>query len=121
MCVVANMMLACAPLALQASKQVAMESLRQADLATTLYENHAIAQAMLSSEDRVKEGLEAEAIAHDIIDDATREKVIAGIPIGRMARPEEIANVVTFLISDLASYVKGVIMAMDGAANPIVT
>jgi enoyl-CoA hydratase/carnithine racemase len=43
--------LACAPLAVQASKQVMLQSLAQADLSTTMHENYELAQRMLASED----------------------------------------------------------------------
>lgn len=36
------------------------------------------------------------------------------IPIGRVARPEEIAKVVAFLASDEASYLTGVLLPVDG-------
>jgi len=36
------------------------------------------------------------------------------IPMGRLGRPEELANVVTFLASDAASYVTGVTIQVDG-------
>jgi NAD(P)-dependent dehydrogenase (short-subunit alcohol dehydrogenase family) len=36
------------------------------------------------------------------------------IPLGRVARPEEIARVVAFLASDEASYVTGILMPVDG-------
>lgn len=39
------------------------------------------------------------------------------VPMGRPARPEEIANAALFLISDEASYVTGVALPVDGGAT----
>jgi NAD(P)-dependent dehydrogenase (short-subunit alcohol dehydrogenase family) len=40
------------------------------------------------------------------------------IPLGRMARPEEVGNVAVFLASDLASYVSGARLACHGGGEP---
>ncbi len=40
------------------------------------------------------------------------------IPLGRMARPEEVGNVALFLGSDLASYVSGASIACHGGGEP---
>ena len=40
------------------------------------------------------------------------------IPLGRMARPEEVGHLVAFLASDLASYVSGATVACHGGGEP---
>ena len=45
---------------------------------------------------------------------AERHATIAGIPLGRLARPEEIADVACFLASDRASFVTGATILADG-------
>ncbi len=42
------------------------------------------------------------------------EKLIAGIPIGRLAQPEEIASLVAFLTSEEAGYITGANIAING-------
>ena len=53
-----------------------------------------------------------------------REEVLrqvgAGRPLGRLARPEEIAAVIVFLCSDRASYVTGSAWSADGGTVPII-
>ena len=42
------------------------------------------------------------------------------VPLGRIAKPEEIARVAVFLASSQASYVTGAIVPMDGGTNPVI-
>jgi NAD(P)-dependent dehydrogenase (short-subunit alcohol dehydrogenase family) len=51
-------------------------------------------------------------------DDASVAAIERTIPLGRMARPDEVGNVVAFLASDLASYVSGAIVACHGGGEP---
>ena len=43
--------------------------------------------------------------------------LIATIPLGRIGTPRDIANAFLFLASDLASYITGVVLSVDGAAR----
>jgi NAD(P)-dependent dehydrogenase (short-subunit alcohol dehydrogenase family) len=52
-------------------------------------------------------------------DPELRAQVVAGVPIGRPARPEEIAAVVAFLASDDASYVTGALWTADGGLTAV--
>lgn len=45
------------------------------------------------------------------------EPLIQTIPLGRIGEPQDIANAFLFLASDLASYVTGEILSVDGAAR----
>lgn len=45
------------------------------------------------------------------------EPLIKTIPLGRIGEPRDIANAFLFLASDLASYITGVILSVDGAAR----
>ena len=47
-------------------------------------------------------------------DDARREESIALHPIGRLGKPEDVANAILFLASDDASFVTGVALPVDG-------
>ena len=44
------------------------------------------------------------------------EPLIRSIPLGRIGEPEDIANAFVFLASDMASYITGTILQVDGAA-----
>ena len=54
----------------------------------------------------------------DMVDNLPDEMIkplIARIPIGRMCEPEDIANAYLFLSSELASYITGIVVPVDGA------
>ena len=43
-----------------------------------------------------------------------KQEIIADTPLGRMAEPEEVAGVITFLASDEASFITGVALPVSG-------
>uniref|UniRef100_UPI00260EB6EA SDR family oxidoreductase n=1 Tax=uncultured Methanomethylovorans sp. TaxID=183759 RepID=UPI00260EB6EA len=43
-----------------------------------------------------------------------RDKILSSISLGRIGTPEDVAKVVLFLSSDLASYVSGSVIVVDG-------
>ena len=72
-----------------------------------------------------KRGILANAIAPGIVETAIladvpaalRESWTAKMPLGRTARPSEIASVAAFLASDDASYITGQVIVVDGGAT----
>ncbi len=48
---------------------------------------------------------------------AVVERISSQIPLGRPGEPEEVANAFLYLASDLASYVTGEILSVDGASR----
>jgi acetoacetyl-CoA reductase len=49
------------------------------------------------------------SIRKDVLD-----KIVAGIPMGRLAHPEEIAALIAFLASEEAGYITGANIAING-------
>lgn len=74
----------------------------------------------LTETGRVAEGMAADARHSGISVDAAIQRSVEKIPMGRMAKPEEIADLVLFLASDKASYLTGTTITMDGAEHPSV-
>ncbi len=76
----------------------------------------ALAQEMASR------GITVNAIAPGYVDtdmtnvlpEDVKKKILASVPIGRMGKPEDIANAVKFLVGDDASYITGQVLAVNG-------
>ena len=64
--------------------------------------------------ERVESLLETRALSSGTTAEEEYRKQTAEIPLGRMARPEEFANVAVFLVSPAASYLTGIMLNVDG-------
>ncbi|MFH1713607.1 MAG: SDR family oxidoreductase, partial [Patescibacteria group bacterium] len=47
-------------------------------------------------------------------DPKAMDGMLARVPLGRLGKPEEIADLVVFLASDKSSYITGSIVVIDG-------
>lgn len=69
--------------------------------------------------DNIRVNAVAPGVVHtDMVDNLPKEiiePIIKTIPLGRMAEPIDIANAFVFLASDMASYITGAIISVDGA------
>jgi NAD(P)-dependent dehydrogenase (short-subunit alcohol dehydrogenase family) len=66
------------------------------------------------------EGIAADARLNGIATEEAVKQATARIPLGRLAAPEDIANVVVFLASPRSGHVSGAILTVDGASTPMV-
>ena len=60
------------------------------------------------------------ATAPDSSFDEFTQKLAKGVPLGRMGKAEEFANLACFLASDLGSYITGTAINVDGGRSPVV-
>ena len=59
------------------------------------------------------------AAADGVDEDTSRQRImdsIGGIPLGRPARPDEVAELIAFLVSDRASAITGAEHVIDGGS-----
>ena len=54
-------------------------------------------------------------MARDGMDNRLPE-ILSGIPLGRMASPEDCAAAINFLLRDEASYLSGIVIDINGAS-----
>ena len=64
--------------------------------------------------DRSRQVIESRARAKGISYEEELKLEMADVPLGRIGRPEEVGEVVEFLLSERASYVSGAVVAVDG-------
>ena len=70
--------------------------------------------------ERLHEALKLDAQVQGITEAEALKRNEERLPLGRVARPEEVAAVALFLASDQASYVTGAIIPMDGGRLPVI-
>jgi NAD(P)-dependent dehydrogenase (short-subunit alcohol dehydrogenase family) len=74
----------------------------------------------ITNTERVAEGLKAEAKRSGITEDEALKRAIQRLPLGKLAEPAEIADIVAFAASERGRYLTGANISVDGAATAAV-
>ena len=53
-------------------------------------------------------------VASLLADEAFKQRLLARIPLGRIADPDDLVGAVVFFLSDASSFVTGQILTIDG-------
>ena len=51
------------------------------------------------------------------VPEEVRNKIVAQIPVGRLGRPDEIASLVNYLASDIAGFITGANISINGGQH----
>ena len=66
-----------------------------------------------------RKGITCNAVTPGVIEtdmtEGISDKLLSGVPAGRVGQPEEVAHAVSFLCSNEAEYINGATLAVDGA------
>jgi NAD(P)-dependent dehydrogenase (short-subunit alcohol dehydrogenase family) len=74
----------------------------------------------LTKTDRVAQGMKAEAKRMGVPEAEALKRAMEKLPMGRLAEPQEIADVVVFAASERGAFLTGANITMDGASSPTV-
>lgn len=74
----------------------------------------------LTKTDRVAEGFAADAKLLGISMDEVQKRALARQPLGELAAPEDVADLVVFAASDRGRYLTGANITIDGASQPVI-
>jgi 3-oxoacyl-[acyl-carrier protein] reductase len=53
----------------------------------------------------------------EVLSPAVKEELLKQIPVGRFGKPDDIANAVYFLVSDMGNYITGHVLAVNGGMH----
>ena len=70
--------------------------------------------------ERVAQGLKAEAKRANVSEEQAYQQMVARLPMGKPAEPEELADIVVFAASERGRYLNGANISTDGAASHVV-
>ena len=70
--------------------------------------------------ERVAQGLKAEAKRANVSKEQAYQQMVARLPMGRPAEPEELADIVVFAASERGRYLNGANISTDGAASHVI-